>query len=46
VSASRDSAYAEGLLVSTRFLGGLSGIPVVLVHDSQLLFADGFLPGL
>ncbi len=45
-SASRDSTYAEGLLVSTRFLGGFSGIPVVLLHDSQLLFADGFLRGL
>jgi len=46
VSASRDSAYAEWLLVSTRFLRGFSGIPVVLLRDSQLLFADGFLPGL
>jgi len=41
--ASRDSAYAEGLLVSTRFLRGLSRIPVFLPRDSQLLFADAFV---
>jgi hypothetical protein len=45
-SGSRDSAYAEELLVSTRFLEGLSGIPVVLPRDSQLLVSSTFLPGL
>jgi hypothetical protein len=42
-SASRDLAYAEELLVSTRFLRGLARIPVVLPRDRELLFADAFV---